>query len=206
MFNDFENLAARADDIFRRAVEDYHIFDSTDTPEKNPFPVDSPEALLYSKTWTDAVQWHLEDIIRDPKINPVHGMEIKHRIDKLNQQRTDMVEQVDAILLGILGNVEPQPGARLNTESPAWALDRLSILSLKIWHMREQAQRQDASMELREKAATRLEVLNMQHADLLESISTLLCDLQCGAVRPKVYLQMKLYNDPRTNPALYDKK
>lgn len=194
-------------DIFARSVKDYHLHDDIDRPMDNPYPADSIEATLYAKNWVDAVQWHLEDIIRDPEIDPVEALKLKRRIDRSNQVRTDMVEQLDSYLRDVqYADATPQPDATINTESPAWALDRLSILALKIWHMREEAERPDASAEHKAKCAAKLEVLREQQKDLTEAIDALFKDIAEGRKYMKVYRQMKMYNDPATNPVLYAHK
>lgn len=196
--------AKDAYDIFCRSVADYHLHDDVDFPISNPYPEGSVEATLYAKNWIDAVQWHLEDIIRDPEIDPVEALALKRRIDSSNQDRTDMVEQLDSYLRDVqFKDVNPLPGATINTESPAWALDRLSILALKIWHMREQAQRNDATAEHIAKCGAKLEVLQEQQKDLTEAIDALFDDIAAGRKYMKVYRQMKMYNDPATNPVLY---
>ncbi len=202
----FDHLARRANEVFDRCVADYHKDDNVDAPApENPF-APGLEALLYDKCRVDAVQWHLEDIIRIPDIDLAEAIALKRRIDKSNQVRTDMVEQIDSIFLDAFKDVNVAAAATVNTESPAWALDRLSILALKIWHMREQAERTDASPELKAKAAARLAILLEQRKDLTEAIDSLLDDMAAGRKYMKVYRQMKLYNDPETNPALYGKK
>lgn len=193
-------------DIFDRCVADYHVSDNVDAPVVNPYPAGSFEAKLYDKCWVDAVQWHLEDLIRDPEIDPVAALALKRRIDASNQVRTDMVEDIDTYFRDRYASVSPLPEATINTESPAWAIDRLSILALKLWHMQEQAERTDASEELRQRSAARLEVLREQRKDLTAAIETLLEDIAAGRKYMKVYRQMKLYNDPETNPVLYSKK
>lgn len=199
-------LAAMANEVFDRSVADYHKTDNVDTPCSNPWASDSIEGILYAKNWVDAVQWHLEDIIRDPEIDPKEALELKRRIDRSNQVRTDMVEDIDAWLRDYFKGVTPAENATINTESPAWALDRLSILALKIWHMREQAERTDASDDHRARSQAKLDVLLEQRRDLTGAIDTLLEDISEGRKYMKVYLQMKLYNDPSTNPVLYAKK
>nr|WP_308570763.1 DUF4254 domain-containing protein [uncultured Prevotella sp.] len=192
-----------ANNIFNRAILDYHIKDNVDTPIDNPYPNDSIENKLYLKCWIDTVQWHLEDIIRDPNIDPEKGMKIKHRIDKSNQDRTDLVEQIDSYFRAYYKDVKVKKDARLNTESPAWAVDRLSILALKIYHMKEQAERKDASQEHRDRCQNKLEILLEQQKDLSLAIDQLLDDIQAGNKLMKVYRQMKMYNDADTNPVLY---
>lgn len=192
--------------IFNAAIDDYHVKNDVDTSINNPYEKDSIDYMLYLKCWIDTVQWHLEDIIRDPNINPTEALAIKRRIDKSNQDRTDLVEQIDAYFRQKYSDVKPLPDARINTESPAWAIDRLSILALKIYHMREQAQREDATAEHRQKCQAKLDVLLEQQQDLSTAIDQLLEDIQEGKKYMKVYRQMKMYNDPSTNPVLYGKK
>ncbi len=192
--------------IFNKAIRDYHVKDHVDTPINNPYSRESLENRLYLKCWIDTVQWHLEDIIRDPHINPVEALQIKRRIDRSNQDRTDLVEQIDSYYRQQFSDVTPAPDARLNTESPAWAVDRLSILALKIYHMQEQVGRTDASEEHIRKCQDKLRVLLEQQKDLSLAIDQLLEDIQQGRKYMKVYRQMKMYNDPSTNPVLYQKK
>lgn len=201
-----KNSAIMANQVFDRSVADYHKIDNVDAPCVNPYPEGSLEAIFYDKNWVDAVQWHLEDIIRDPDIDPKEALALKRRIDRSNQVRTDMVEDIDTWMREQFKDVTPLPDATINTESPAWALDRLSILALKIWHMREQAGRPDASEEHRARSHAKLDVLLEQRKDLTEAIDTLLDDIAAGRKYMKVYRQMKLYNDPATNPVLYAKK
>ena len=192
--------------IFNQAIRDYHIKDDIETPIKNPYGYDSIENRLYLKCWIDTVQWHFEDIIRDPHIDPIEALQLKRRIDRSNQDRTDLVEQIDSFFRQQYSNVKVLPDARINTESPAWAVDRLSILALKIYHMREQAERQDAPAEHRERCKAKLDVLLEQQVDLSTAIDQLLDDISAGRKYMKVYRQMKMYNDPSTNPVLYGKK
>lgn len=201
-----DTTVSRANEIFDRSVADYHITDNVDAEMHNPYPDGSLEAILYAKNWVDDVQWHLEDIIRDPAIDPVEALALKRRIDRSNQVRTDMVEDIDTWFRSLYENVKPMPDATINTESPAWALDRLSILALKIWHMREQAARTDADAAHLEKCSGKLAVLLEQREDLTMAISQLLDDIAAGRKFMKVYRQMKMYNDPATNPVLYGKK
>ncbi|MCQ2111297.1 MAG: DUF4254 domain-containing protein [Bacteroidaceae bacterium] len=189
--------------IFNRAIEDYHRNDNVDTPIENPFEVKSIEYYLYLKNWIDTVQWHLEDIIRDPQIDPVEALAIKRRIDHSNQERTDLVEMIDSYFLEQFSAVKVNSNATINTESPAWAVDRLSILQLKIYHMRIEACRKDVSYEQREKCSKKLEVLLEQQKDLTQAIDMLLDDMAAGRKYMKVYKQMKMYNDPSLNPVLY---
>ena len=192
--------------LFDRVIADYHTTDNIDTPCPNPYEKGSLAFLLYQKCWIDTVQWHLEDIIRDPDIQPVEALAIKRRIDKSNQDRTDMVEYIDSYYLQQFQEVTPKVDARVNTETPAWAIDRLSILALKIYHMQAEATRPDASAEHRARCTAKLQVLLTQREDLTQSITELLEDLSAGTKRMKVYKQMKMYNDTDTNPVLYAKK
>ena len=196
----------KANKIFNQAIADYHIKDNIDTPINNPYEDGSIENRLYLKCWIDTVQWHFEDLIRDPHISPVDGMSLKRRIDRSNQDRTDLVEQIDSYFRQLYCDVKVLPEATLNTESPAWALDRLSILALKIYHMREQAERTEASAEHKAKCQAKLDVLLEQQVDLSTAIDQLLEDIEAGRKYMKVYRQMKMYNDPSTNPVLYNKK
>lgn len=192
--------------LFQLAIEDYHIKDHVDQEFKNPFPMDSIQEMLYHKNWIDTVQWHLEDIIRDPNIKPDDALTIKRRIDASNQDRTDMVEQVDDAILALYKDVKPQSFARLNTESPGWAIDRLSILALKLYHMGIEAGRDDIAEELQKKNQYKFSVLKIQEEDLCLAIDQLLDDLATGKRTAKVYRQMKMYNDPELNPVLYQNK
>ncbi len=192
--------------IFERAVADYHKTDSVDAEMQNPYEFKSIEYYLYLKCWIDAVQWHYEDLIRDPEIVPEEAVALKRRIDKSNQDRTDLVELIDSYFLDVFKDVKPLEGATINTETPAWAVDRLSILSLKIWHMREQAERTDADAAHRQKCTEKLNVLLQQKEDLSGALDALLEDIRAGRKYMKLYKQMKLYNDPSTNPVLYGKK
>ncbi|MCH5308280.1 MAG: DUF4254 domain-containing protein [Prevotella sp.] len=200
------SLAEQANLIFTRAVNDYHLTDNIDTPIRNPYPKDTIEHSLYLKCWIDTVQWHYEDIIRDPHIAPIEALSLKRRIDRSNQDRTDLVEEIDAYFRKQYSDVKPLPDARLNTESPAWAIDRLSILALKIYHMQEQVERKDASAEHISRCQAKLDVLLEQQKDLSLAIDQLLEDIAAGRKYMKVYRQMKMYNDPATNPVLYNKK
>ena len=192
--------------IFRRAIDDYHLTDDVDAPMPCPYESGTIEADLYRKNWIDTVQWHLEDIIRDPDINPVEALALKRRIDRSNQERTDLVETIDSYFYTRYHDILPLPGATINTESPAWAVDRLSILALKIYHMQEQAGRADATPQHRQACNRKLDVLLQQRADLATAIDQLLDDIQAGRKYMRVYKQMKMYNDVDTNPILYGKK
>ena len=200
------SFTQQCNEIFNKAIDDYHVTDNVDTPINNPYERDSIDNRLYLKCWIDTVQWHLEDIIRDPHIDPMEALGIKRRIDRSNQDRTDLVEQIDSYFRQKYSDVTPLPDARLNTESPAWAVDRLSILALKIYHMREQTQRTDATEEHKARCQAKLNVLLEQQKDLSLAIDQLLEDIEEGRKYMKVYRQMKMYNDPSTNPVLYSKK
>ena len=194
-----------ANKIFNLAIADYHIKDNIDTPINNPFEKGTIENRLYLKCWIDTVQWHFEDIIRDPQIDPAEALVLKRRIDKSNQDRTDLVEQIDSYFREVYKDVKVLDDARINTESPAWAVDRLSILALKIYHMKEQVERPEASEEHKAKCQAKLNVLLEQQVDLSTAIDQLLEDIEAGRKYMKVYRQMKMYNDPSTNPVLYKK-
>ena len=196
----------KANEIFNKAINDYHVKDNIDTPINNPFEEGTIENRLYLKCWIDTVQWHLEDIIRDPQIDPAEALVLKRRIDKSNQDRTDLVEQIDSYFREKYANVKVLNDARINTESPAWAVDRLSILALKIYHMKEQVERPEATSEHKAKCQTKLNVLLEQQVDLSTAIDQLLEDIEAGRKYMKVYRQMKMYNDPSTNPVLYNQK
>ena len=200
------NFVEQSNCIFAQAVKDYHRTDHVDAPINNPYPAGTIEHDLYLKNWIDTVQWHLEDIIRDPHIDPVEALALKRRIDHSNQDRTDLVERIDSYFWELYHAVQPQPDARINTESPAWAIDRLSILHVKLWHMREQVARTDVSAEQHNKCAAKLAVLEEQLEDMTTSISQLLDDYAAGKRIMKVYRQMKMYNDATLNPVLYGKK
>jgi hypothetical protein len=192
--------------IFQRSIDDYHVHDHVDTPLSNPFPLGSFEALLYHKNWIDTVQWHLEDIIRLPDINPEEALQIKRRIDKSNQDRTDMVEKVDDYFLEQFKNVNAKASTRINSETPAWLLDRMSILMLKIYHMKEQTERKDADAAHISKCKIKLDILAEQKTDMQLAFDELMEDIGNGSRRFKVYRQMKMYNDASLNPMLYGKK
>ncbi len=192
--------------IFNACINQYHLKDTVDQVLENPHEDGSFQALLFHKCWVDTVQWHFEDLIRVPSINPQEGMDLKRRIDLSNQVRTDMVEKIDDWFLNLFKEVSPNFDAQLNTESPAWVVDRLSILALKIYHMQEQANRDDADEAHQQKSQARLTVLLDQKQDLTTAFGQLLADYKAGSKVMKVYRQMKLYNDPNTNPALYGKK
>ena len=192
--------------IFNQAIEDYHKFDDVDYPCENPYEVKTIEWYLYKKAWIDTVQWHLEDIIRDPMIDPVDALALKRRIDKSNQDRTDIVEMIDYYYQLLFQKVVPQPNATLNTESPAWAIDRLSILQLKIYHMKAEVERADVTEDHKAKCQAKLDVLLEQNTDLCTAIDQLMECYKTGEKVMKVYKQMKMYNDPALNPVLYGQK
>ncbi len=198
--------ATLANTIFRQSIDVYHQTDHVDTPLQNPYEAQSMEALLYQKNWIDTVQWHLEDLIRSPEIAPQELVGLKRRIDQSNQDRTDTVEKMDDWFIALLGDAPRKPMARLNSETPAWLLDRMSILQLKIYHFREQAQRLEASDDHRQKAQQKLHLLLEQETDLANCFDELLEDIRNGDRYMKVYRQMKMYNDPTLNPVLYQQK
>ena len=200
------DLTTKAYQVFEQSIEDYHRYDSVDQPISNPYKKSDIEHLFYLKNWIDTVQWHYEDIIRDPQINPEDALVLKRKIDASNQHRTDLVENLDAFFLNEYKDVEVIKDAQINTESPAWAFDRLSILALKIYHMREEASRTEASDDHRQACQKKLVVLLEQRADLMSAIEQLLEDFKLGRKYMKVYKQMKMYNDDDLNPVLREAK
>ena len=200
------NFAETCNRIFWNTTQYYHRFDQIDAPLENPYSEGSIEYYLCLKNWIDVVQWHLEDIIRNPEIDPEEALAIKRRIDKSNQERTDMVEMIDDYFLQKYANVEVKADATINTESPAWAIDRLSILALKIYHMQQEVNRTDTSLEHHQQCEKKLNILLEQQKDLSTAIGQLLDDIAAGRKYMKVYKQMKMYNDPALNPVLYGKK
>ena len=192
--------------IFEESTKAYHVSNHVDASINNPYEEKSIEFYLYLKNWIDAVQWHLEDIIRNPEIDPIEALVIKRRIDKSNQDRTDLVELIDSYFLDKYKSVVVKPTAKINTESPAWAIDRLSILCLKVYHMQQEADRTDALPDHIASCKNKLAVLLEQKADLSEALEQLLNDIETGDKYMKVYKQMKMYNDPSLNPVLYGKK
>ena len=200
MFSEF------AFNIFQKSIDTYHIKDDVYQEFSNPYPKDKVEHLLYRKNWIDTVQWHYEDIIRDPDIDPVAALDLKRKIDASNQDRTDLVEYIDGYFLNKYKSVEVKDNATINTESPAWAIDRLSILALKIYHMQEEVNRTDASPEHIKKCSEKLAVLLEQKKDLSTAIDQLLADIEAGNKYMKVYKQMKMYNDDELNPVLRGQK
>jgi hypothetical protein len=199
------NFTETAWKVFNQSIEDYHVFDDVNALINNRFEKDSLERILYAKNWIDTVQWHLEDIIRDENIDPTEALQLKRTIDASNQKRTDLVEFIDSWFLKKFENITPNPDAKINTETPAWAVDRLSILALKVYHMSLEANRESASEEHRMNCQAKLDVLLTQKEDLTTSIDQLLADIENGNVKMKVYRQMKMYNDESLNPILYQK-
>ncbi len=199
------NFTETAWKVFNQSIEDYHVSDDVNTLINNPFEKDSLERILYAKNWIDTVQWHLEDIIRDENIDPTEALALKRTIDASNQKRTDLVEFIDSWFLEKYKNSTTKSEAKINTETPAWAVDRLSILALKVYHMSLEANRESASEEHRANCQAKLDVLLMQKEDLSTSINQLLTDIENGDVKMKVYKQMKMYNDESLNPILYQK-
>lgn len=198
----FTQLCCR---VFCQAINDYHVKDDVEAIVSNPYERDEIENRLYLKCWIDTVRWHFEDMIRHPHIDPMDALSLIRRIERSSQDRTDIVEQIDSYFKHKYSNVKPLTDATLNTESPAWAIDRLSILELKIYHMREQTMRTDVPHEHTARCRERLAVLLEQERDLSTAIDTLLDDIATGRKCMKVYRQMKMYNDPSTNPVLYKK-
>jgi len=198
----------KANKIFQDVIKTYHVINSVDQPFNNPYNRDSNliEHLLYRKCWIDTVQWHYEDIIRDPEIDPIAALILKRQIDASNQDRTDTVEFIDSYFLEKYKGITPKKNATINTESPAWGIDRLSILALKIYHMDEEASRADASEAHRNACKAKLDVLLEQRIDLSTAIDTLLNDIERGDKYMKVYKQMKMYNDEELNPVLRSQK
>lgn len=199
-------FTAKSNAIFNQSIADYHVNDNVDFPINNPYEPQTIEYYLYLKNWIDTVQWHFEDIIRNPNIDPIEALALKRRIDSSNQERTDLVELIDSYFWEQYNAVEKQSNARLNTESPAWAMDRLSILQLKIHHMRVETERTDTSKDHKEQCTVKLHTLLDQNTDLTTAIDQLMDEYAAGTRVMKVYKQMKMYNDPSLNPVLYDKK
>lgn len=193
-------------EVFGRSIQDYHVHDDVDAAMNNPYDQGDIKKLLYHKNWIDTVQWHLEDIIRNPQIDPAEALQLKRRIDASNQERTDMVEYIDSYFLEKYAAVKAEENAVINTESPAWAVDRLSILALKIYHMQAEANRTDANAAHIEACTQKLNVLLEQRSDLSAAIDQLLADIEAGKKYMKVYKQMKMYNDESLNPVLYNKQ
>lgn len=198
-----QDFCRKAIAIFNEAIEDYHVRDNVDAEVNNPYPFKSIEYYLYLKCWIDTIQWHMEDIIRNPDIDPAEALIIKRRIDRSNQERTDLVELIDSYFLDTYSGMTLDANATINTESPAWAIDRLSILQLKIYHMRVETERAGIDEHQRMSVNAKLSVLLQQNTDLSTAIDTLLEDMEAGKKYMKVYKQMKMYNDPNLNPILY---
>lgn len=196
-------ISATANNIFKQVIDDYHQFDQIDQPINNPYDKESLEHLLYMKSWIDTAQWHMEDVVRNPDIDPREGLYWKRRIDRQNQERTDTVEFIDSYYLQKFKDVSSLADATINTESPAWAIDRLSILALKIYHMEQETLRSDVSNAHLQSCTEKLNILLEQRKDLSQSIDELLADIEAGRKYMKVYKQMKMYNDPNLNPVLY---
>ena len=196
-------ISALCNEIFEKSISDYHLTDNVVEQANNPYNKNSIEHLLYNKNWVDTVQWHLEDIVRNPTIDAVEGLKLKRMIDASNQVRTDMVEYIDSYFLNLYESIQPNAGATINTESPAWAIDRLSILALKIYHMNVEVNRADASEIHSIACKNKLAILVDQRIDLSTAIDELLADIKSGNKYMKVYKQMKMYNDPLLNPVLY---
>ncbi|MFI3294959.1 MAG: DUF4254 domain-containing protein [Rikenellaceae bacterium] len=199
-------LIEQCNSIFTQAIETYHQTDNVDHPMPTPYPAGSFEMLLFHKSWIDTVQWHYEDIIREPSIDPVEALALKRRIDSSNQDRTDKVEYIDNYFLDLFSDVTLQEGATINTETLAWAIDRYSILMLKIYHMQQETLREDVSEEHKQGCQTKLDVLLEQQCDMTISITQLYDDIAQGKKIIKTYKQMKMYNDPALNPVLYAKQ
>lgn len=200
------NFSALCNKLFDECVAQYHVADDVDSVFENPYKAQTIENILFLKNRIDAVQWHLEDIIRDPNIDPVEALALKRRIDKSNQDRTDLVEMIDSYFLEKYSGVQPTSNAVINTESPAWAIDRLSILALKIYHMQQEVNRTDTDENHKQQCTNKLNILLEQRVDLSSAIDQLISDIEAGRRYMKVYKQMKMYNDPALNPVLYAKK
>ncbi len=188
--------------IFEDSIRKYHEKDDVNQPYTNPYDSKTIAHLLHRKNWIDTVQWHYEDLIRKPDIDPVEALALKRKIDASNQDRTDMVEYIDSYFLDKYKEIKPLPHATINSESPAWAIDRLSILALKIYHMQEETERKDASEAHKTQCSAKLAVLQEQKKDLSTAIDQLLTDIESGTKYMKVYKQMKMYNDEELNPVL----
>lgn len=199
-------LAKEINQIFKESIIDYHLQDNIDAVMPEKYSDDNFKHLLYLKNWIDTVQWHLEDEIRDPSINPENLVGLKRRIDASNQHRTDTVERIDELLFNSIKDVSVSPNARLNSETPAWLLDRMSILQLKIYHFEDQLNRKDADSTHLDSVNQKLYILKIQESDLETAHDELMTDLKDGNKYMKLYKQMKMYNDPSLNPIFYEKK
>lgn len=200
------NFMKLVKEIFIQSIKDYHKKNNISQKINNPYPKKTLEHLLYLKNWVDTIQWHLEDLIRDPNIKPKKALIIKRSIDFSNQIRTNTVELLDDFFLEQYKNIILKKNAKINTESPAWAIDRFSIILLKIFHMKEQTLRSDINQAHLDKCSKQLLDLKTQSKDLSKSIEELLLDLKIGQKYMKSYKQMKMYNDHNLNPILYNKK
>ncbi|WP_428330696.1 DUF4254 domain-containing protein [Mucilaginibacter sp.] len=192
--------------VFEQVIKDYHLYNEIDKTCPNPFDAGTFESLLYAKCWIDTAQWHMEDEVRDPAIIPAEALRWKRRIDSSNQDRTDLVEVIDSYFLDKYKDIVVSASAKINTESPAWAIDRLSILALKIYHMYEETIRTNVDEEHLNQRKAKLSILLQQRTDLSLAIDELLADIEKGEKYMKVYRQMKMYNDPELNPVLYNSK
>ncbi len=201
-------FSEKANTLFQEAIHKYHEIGDVNQEFTNPYDRESDLIghLLYRKCWIDTVQWDYEDLIRDPDIHPEEALKLKRRIDASNQDRTDTVEYIDSYFLTRYKDVTVKEDATINTESPAWAVDRLSILNLKIFHMEREAHREDATPGHRAKCKEKLKVLLEQREDLSAALDQLLADIENGDKYMKTYKQMKMYNDEELNPVLRAKK
>ncbi len=198
----------KANTIFQDVIKTYKVLNTVDQSFTNKYDKneDLISHLLYRKCWIDTVQWAYEDIIRDPNIEPVAALKLKRKIDASNQDRTDTVEYIDSYFLEKHKNVEAKENAKINSESPAWVIDRLSILALKIYHMHIETVRDDASESHKTACQKKLNVLLEQRTDLSTALDDLLTDIANGDKYMKVYKQMKMYNDDELNPVLRGNK
>ena len=198
----------KANKIFQDAISTYKVLNDVAQPFVNKYDknADLISHLLFRKCWIDTVQWAYEDIIRDPNIDPVAALKLKRKIDASNQDRTDTVEYIDSYFLNLYKEVTPKVNASINSESPAWAIDRLSILALKIYHMHLETVREDATTVHKSTCQKKLEILLDQRTDLSTAIDALLNDISLGDKYMKVYKQMKMYNDDELNPVLRGNK
>ena len=201
-------FSEKANTVFQDVIKTYKVLNTVDQPFTNKYNKneDIISHLLYRKCWIDTVQWAYEDIIRDPNIEPVAALKLKRMIDASNQDRTDTVEYIDSYFLDKYNDVQPKSDAKINTESPAWVIDRLSILALKIYHMHIETVRDDASDSHKAACQKKLDVLLEQRVDLSSALDDLLNDIASGDKYMKVYKQMKMYNDDELNPVLRGQK
>lgn len=167
-------------------------------------PSDAWLALVARQHRANFDLWHIEDEARTPGATDAQLADVKHRIDRTNQLRNDLAEELDRTLLDWLAPRNlPQPKAPLNSESPGLIIDRLSILALKLYHTREEAERADASPEHAQRNRSRLAILEEQRSDLAACLHALWSETLAGSRRFKLYRQLKMYNDPALNPAIY---